>query len=66
MYKAMKKNYVTPEAMDVEMGLSQIIATSPFDEAEQGSAGVDGDESAGDGTPDLSAGDRGGWGNLWK
>ena len=65
MYKAMKKKYVTPEIVNVEMELSMMIAASPFQEAEQGAVGTGGG-TVDDGTDDLSAGNRGAWGNLWN
>ena len=60
MYKAMKKKYVTPEAMDVEMALSPVMTAVS---REQDSAGTG--EGFANG-PGLSAGNRGDWGNLWN
>ena len=56
----MKKRYMAPEATNVELALSPVMTAIS---GEQSSA------STGDGSangPDLSAGNRGGWGNLWK
>lgn len=60
MIEAMKKRYMAPEATNVELALSPVMTAIS---GEQSSAGT-GDGSANG--PDLSAGNRGGWGNLWK
>ena len=62
MFEAMKKRYMAPEATNVELALSPVMTTVS---GEQGNAGA-GDGTVGDSTPDLSAGNRGEWGNLWK
>ena len=62
MIKTMKKNYVKPEAMNVEMELSPVMTSVS---GETGNAGV-GDGNTGNNTPDLSGKNRGEWGNMWK
>ena len=62
MLEAMKKRYMAPEATNVELALSPVMTTVS---GETGNVGT-GDGTAGDNTPDLSAGNRGDWGNLWK
>ena len=56
----MKKTYVAPEAVNVGLMAEPVMNAIS---GEQDNAGV-GDGSANG--PDLSVGNRGGWGNLWK
>lgn len=58
----MKKNYSTPEVVNVDLIVSPVMTTTS---GEQGSAGI-GSGSVGNETPDMSADKRGDWGNLWK
>ena len=58
----MKKIYLTPEVINVTLQTSPVMTTTS---GEQDSAGT-GSGNAGNGTPDLSAGKREDWGNLWK
>lgn len=58
----MKKEYKKPTALAVELETESIMTTTS---AEQGSASV-GDKPVGGNTPDLSAGNRSEWGNIWK
>ena len=62
MFEAMKKRYMAPEATNVELALSPVMTTVS---GEKGNASVGGG-TAGDDTNDLSAGNRGDWGNLWN
>lgn len=54
----MKKIYETPLAVNIKIECGTIIATSP-----SGQIGID-SNSIGD--EQLSAEQRGGWGNIWK
>ena len=56
----MKKRYMAPEATNVELALSPVMTAIS---GEQDNAGI-GDGPANG--PDLSAGNRGGWGNIWE
>lgn len=62
MIKTMKKIYVTPEIVNVEM-MAEPVMTAVSGETT--GAGV-GNGSAGSNTPNPSAGNRGDWGNLWN
>ena len=58
----MKKIYSTPQIIEIELNSEPLMYVTS---GEQAGVGVGGG-SAGDKTPDLSAGRRGTWGNLWK
>lgn len=58
----MKKIYINPEIAGIELETSTLMTVTS---GEQGSAGV-GSGTAGDKNPDLSAGKRGEWGNVWQ
>ena len=62
MIKTMKKNYVKPEAMNVEMEFSPVMTSVSGETTGSGT----GSGTAGNDTEDLSAGNRSEWGNIWK
>ena len=62
MYKAMKKIYVTPETVNVGLMAEPVMNLTS---GETGSTGVGGGNSD-DEDPELSAGNRGDWGSIWK
>lgn len=55
----MKKNYIAPEIMVVEMELETIVAESSV------AVGIN-DGEKGDEKEDFVSGHRGVWGNLWE
>ena len=58
----MKKNYMTPECVNIQLLSSPVMMVVS---GEQGGTNIGGG-TAGNETPDLSAGKREDWGNLWK
>lgn len=58
----MKKNYFAPETFEVGIKIDVIMTDTSTEQDETGT----GDGEAGDGTPDLSSGKRGSWGDVWK
>ena len=58
----MKKTYVAPETVNIGLMAEPVMNVTS---GEQSTAGT-GSGTVGDGTSDLSAGNRDVWGNLWK
>ena len=58
----MKKNYVTSETVNVGLMAEPVMNVTSGEQSNTGT----GSGTAGDGTSDLSAGNRGDWGSIWK